>query len=569
MASQRDLLVKFLGDSKGLVQAAKEAISGLDDTSTAAERVAAAMSASADKMKADMQATIAATDKLAAALGDDMVAEIKKAGGSVDNLIRDFQRAGLTIEEIDSDAELLAAAVRKVADAGKEMSDQLDISGSRIGDEFDTIGDASGRATKRVKDLGDTSDNSRSVLANLVGNSAQDLGELGGVAGTAGVAIGQLAEYAVDGNIKLGNLAKVAGPMALVGLAIAAITSRAQELEKIDAFRTDRVKDFTKALMESKSEAEALNDVLSEGENRITFVNTSGEVEDLTGILAEAKITADEFFERMAMPPAEFAIWAGKTFGAGDKLNKLLNAGTQIREDLAQAELDAAAASFVYGDQAEKTAADTDTLTSAIDETTDAANELNQAVSDLQTRISDRSAILDLQDSLDELKWKLASGELSAREQEQAILDLQSRYAGLVAEAENIPEEIRTELAAQIDAQAFDVVQSKLDQLTRNRVVKIGGQFVGAGLRNDMEGRAAGGPVKAGTPYLVGERGPEIVVPGQAGTVIPNDQLAGIGSGATNTTINDNRNFYITLPSQTPESLANELARFNRRNGKN
>jgi hypothetical protein len=37
--------------------------------------------------------------------------------------------------------------------------------------------------------------------------------------------------------------------------------------------------------------------------------------------------------------------------------------------------------------------------------------------------------------------------------------------------------------------------------------------------------RAEGGPVSSGSPYMVGERGPEIIVPGQSGTVIPNHKL--------------------------------------------
>lgn len=40
--------------------------------------------------------------------------------------------------------------------------------------------------------------------------------------------------------------------------------------------------------------------------------------------------------------------------------------------------------------------------------------------------------------------------------------------------------------------------------------------------------RAAGGPVGAGLPYLVGERGPELIVPRSAGTVIPNHALGGV-----------------------------------------
>lgn len=38
-------------------------------------------------------------------------------------------------------------------------------------------------------------------------------------------------------------------------------------------------------------------------------------------------------------------------------------------------------------------------------------------------------------------------------------------------------------------------------------------------------GRASGGSVVAGQPYIVGERGPELFMPGQSGTIIPNNNL--------------------------------------------
>jgi|GEM_PF-3595516 len=45
------------------------------------------------------------------------------------------------------------------------------------------------------------------------------------------------------------------------------------------------------------------------------------------------------------------------------------------------------------------------------------------------------------------------------------------------------------------------------------------------------EGRAAGGPVTANTPFVVGEDGPELFVPGRDGTIIPNGgKMGGIGS---------------------------------------
>ena len=39
--------------------------------------------------------------------------------------------------------------------------------------------------------------------------------------------------------------------------------------------------------------------------------------------------------------------------------------------------------------------------------------------------------------------------------------------------------------------------------------------------------RAAGGPVTGGTPYVVGEKGPELFVPGSSGNIVPNHEMGG------------------------------------------
>lgn len=44
-------------------------------------------------------------------------------------------------------------------------------------------------------------------------------------------------------------------------------------------------------------------------------------------------------------------------------------------------------------------------------------------------------------------------------------------------------------------------------------------------------GRAAGGPVTGGMPYTVGERGPELFLPGQSGSIVPNHLLGRGGGG--------------------------------------
>lgn len=42
--------------------------------------------------------------------------------------------------------------------------------------------------------------------------------------------------------------------------------------------------------------------------------------------------------------------------------------------------------------------------------------------------------------------------------------------------------------------------------------------------------RAGGGPVESGNAFLIGERGPEVFVPGSSGSIIPNDALVGGGT---------------------------------------
>jgi hypothetical protein len=50
-------------------------------------------------------------------------------------------------------------------------------------------------------------------------------------------------------------------------------------------------------------------------------------------------------------------------------------------------------------------------------------------------------------------------------------------------------------------------------------------------------GKAMGGPVNAGTSYVVGERGPELFMPNTSGTIIPNNKLGG-GGTVINLTVN-------------------------------
>lgn len=61
------------------------------------------------------------------------------------------------------------------------------------------------------------------------------------------------------------------------------------------------------------------------------------------------------------------------------------------------------------------------------------------------------------------------------------------------------------------------------------------------GTSTAIPGMARGGPVAGGSPYIVGEQGPELFVPNNSGTIVPNDQIGGAG-GAGGGEVNINFN---------------------------
>ncbi len=83
------------------------------------------------------------------------------------------------------------------------------------------------------------------------------------------------------------------------------------------------------------------------------------------------------------------------------------------------------------------------------------------------------------------------------------------------------------------------MLKSFLDTIRRMLANKLAVQlFEGLGMADWFGGaKASGGAVTAGRAYLVGEKGPELMVPGASGTIIPNDKLAG---GGVNVTYNIN-----------------------------
>jgi hypothetical protein len=85
---------------------------------------------------------------------------------------------------------------------------------------------------------------------------------------------------------------------------------------------------------------------------------------------------------------------------------------------------------------------------------------------------------------------------------------------------------------------AYNAIKRLVKFIDENPIALGSTGVAGFGLQKLFGGgRAMGGPVNAGTTYMVGERGPELFMPNASGTIIPNNKLSG-GGTVINLTVN-------------------------------
>lgn len=84
----------------------------------------------------------------------------------------------------------------------------------------------------------------------------------------------------------------------------------------------------------------------------------------------------------------------------------------------------------------------------------------------------------------------------------------------------------------------LDVVRQIIAQIAAVEILTAifspfaGTSGLGGRIYKSLTGKAMGGPVSGGQPYIVGERGPELFVPNSSGGIVPNNRL-GMGGGFT------------------------------------
>lgn len=101
---------------------------------------------------------------------------------------------------------------------------------------------------------------------------------------------------------------------------------------------------------------------------------------------------------------------------------------------------------------------------------------------------------------------------------------------------------------------AKSILQQVLSAIIQTTVLK---PLFGALGLGGIPGLAHGGPVTAGRPFIVGERGPELFVPSRSGRIVPNDALRASNSGAR---IEQRFSFGLVMPAQLEAAVRNIAA---------
>ena len=330
------------------------------------------------------------------------------------------------------------------------------------------------------------------------------------------------------------------------------------EAKVIDAAELEKAHKFRAAMDDLRDRLE--NVALAVGEQ---IVPVLGEMADAVGVVDDALASLSGNQEgggiaglvRAAYESSnlskfvDFVNGMGEVFGdsadEADNLTTAIEYGTTAADEMAR----------VYGERLPDSA---DGTTLAFDAAAEAANnlaiktgqvqraaeQLDGAWSRLKGEIDDDQAWIDLQGTFDDLRSKgeaamtaakdgADDAESKMRDFQTATNDAKDRIIDLGKQIGLTPTEVET-LLTMTDEGSIDEVERRLEILTRNRTINL--DIIdngGAGYGDRFGGyRASGGPVQAGKAYIVGEKGPEIVVPDASGTVVPNDQITRLSSSA-------------------------------------
>jgi hypothetical protein len=368
-----------------------------------------------------------------------------------------------------------------------------------------------------------------------------------------------------------------------------------------------RVKEESKGV---ESNIQSLTSAINDYERAVSIsLMTTEELDDEFGSMSERMVKLQDLFKNIALSRAMDTL---KT-GTGLFNQELSDAALNLQK--IQDRLDKAKRVQVV----EKLEADIQKTASALGLLPEQVTKLNKALKDVHSSETmegirdrsaealdfieemgfasgkippDRDALLDLQKRI-ALDTKLLGVSREQAQVERAIANSKIKYsdqeiANTVKELEvynlkldriketqtlygTVQSSLESGFMAMVDGtksveDAFkDMAKSVIAELYRVLVVKrMVGSFEGGtgimGMLGGIFGKASGGTVMSGTPYLVGEKGPELIVPQNRGHVMNADLTAKAMNGSKGETVVVNQTINVsTGVQQTVRSEIKQL----------
>ena len=336
------------------------------------------------------------------------------------------------------------------------------------------------------------------------------------------------------------------------------------KLDAIDEKRKENAKEILR-LKEATKEVEQQTSVIMQGESflpggtRTKRLGTIKEAEDLSKLLEEDQALADARIKLIA---------------DAEKVIRDRAAANRVEREVAEEDALQSAKERVQIEQVfqQKLGDTINGVTQSVTKQTEAQKELGQSLKDsvmtpMEQYVAEadrltqlfKSGVIPDQETFNRLIAQAGDNFAQTEEKQRMFVD---SLGATTEEMERLKVAVAEMQLAQdagnLIAQGFEdailsgqklgeVVRSLGRDLVRLVFQQMVTQRLAAGVTGVLQGKgfagfmAAGGPVSAGSSYVVGEKGPELFVPHASGTIVPNNKMGGgSGSGSGGVTVNYN-----------------------------
>jgi len=157
-------------------------------------------------------------------------------------------------------------------------------------------------------------------------------------------------------------------------------------------------------------------------------------------------------------------------------------------------------------------------------------NMLGEDFTDLQMRMAE--GLIDQRREVEELQEAQEAAAEATERHQRAMSQLASRFTDALINARSLEDGIRAVAAALIEAEMNALIQGTGTSI----IGSVAGSLIGSAVGGGVKASAGGGSASPNVPMLVGERGPEMIVPRSASRVLNNaatDRAMGGGSSVT------------------------------------